>query len=1097
MTHAARQPGLLPTAATRLTPPQPASWTVSRPRLEDLVTDVLSRRLTVVSAGAGFGKTTLLTAWAGRTHTAWYSMAADDRAPTVLVGGVIDALRLRVPGIRADLATALRDIGGPDTDADDLYRARAYATAIADDLAVRLKRDLVLVLDDVDVVGDAPGAVRFIEDLVRQLPATVHAVLAARSEVPFPIERLRGQGQVLELGGQDLALTVDETRGLVGLALQKPDRGLARELQEACGGWPAVTALAAEAMRGLSGAERSAAIGRLQHPGGSLFHYLASEVFDREPQELQRLLAVASLLGRISAPLCEAVGQTGATDAIHSLSRRGVYLQADPSAPGWFTVLPLVREFTLGYRPLPDAEGRAVHRAAASWYAAAGMSEAAVQQAIDAEDPGAVHDLLRASGPQLLGAGRAELVLRATTLHPPDGDKVLEGLMAEAHQLNGDWDAALRHYQRIAGNPPMRARLAWRMGLIHHLRGELARAVESYASAAETDDEPVERALLLAWWASACWLQGDPAATLDLASRALELGRAAGDHRSMAAAHTALAMHAAMTGDRAANDGHYLRALEHAERATDVLQMIRIHSNRGSMLIEEGLYAEAVVELDAAIELAGLGGYAAFRALGLSNRGEARMRLGNLEEALADLQAARELYARMGSSLVAYPLSHLGELHRMRGAGTQALASLTEAMRLVEAAHDVQGIVQTASRMAELLAGDDSLRAEEMADRALAFPDSMDRVMAMLAASTVRVRAGDASAARAFAQQAREMASQRRDRAGVARANEMLAITADGDGASLLDLAAAVWDDIGNPIAAARNRALRAIRYGGPPAAAAAHEAIATLQGLGARGVAREVQELAGQVPSPPAVAIRTLGGFSVSIAGEPVGASAWQSRKARDLLKILVAHRGRPVTREYLMDTLWPEEDPTRLSNRLSVALATVRVILDPERARGAEPFIVAEGQSVRLDLGRVAVDVEQFLSAAADALRLCETSADAAGRALVDAEALYTGDFLEEEPYEEWPIALREEARAAYASVARALAEDASGRGDQEAGVRYYLRLLERDPFDEGAHLGLVRCLISARRHGDARRRYQIYSARMDELGVESAPFPGPAPG
>ena len=129
------------------------------------------------------------------------------------------------------------------------------------------------------------------------------------------------------------------------------------------------------------------------------------------------------------------------------------------------------------------------------------MSEEALQQAIDADDPAVVHDLLHAYGQQLLSAGRAELVLQATTLHPSDGDKALEGMIAEAYQLNGDWDAALRHYQRIAGSPPMRARLAWRMGLIHHLRGELARAVESYASAAETDDEHVERALLLAWWA--------------------------------------------------------------------------------------------------------------------------------------------------------------------------------------------------------------------------------------------------------------------------------------------------------------------------------------------------------------------------------------------------------------------------------------------------------------------------------------------------------------------------------------------------------------------------------------------------------------------
>jgi len=206
-----------------------------------MVEAVQQRRLTVVSAGAGFGKTTLLSSWADHAHAAWYTLTPEDRAATVLVRGIVDALRLRVPGLRTDLATALRDAGGPDTEADDLFRARAYATALADDLAVRLRRDLVLILDDVDAVADAPGAVRFIEDLVRQLPPLAHVVLAARAEVPFPIERLRGQGQVLELAGGELALTPDETRSLVALALPRPDASLARELDAACGGWPAVS----------------------------------------------------------------------------------------------------------------------------------------------------------------------------------------------------------------------------------------------------------------------------------------------------------------------------------------------------------------------------------------------------------------------------------------------------------------------------------------------------------------------------------------------------------------------------------------------------------------------------------------------------------------------------------------------------------------------------------------------------------------------------------------------------------------------------------------------------------------------------------------
>jgi DNA-binding SARP family transcriptional activator len=91
-----------------------------------------------------------------------------------------------------------------------------------------------------------------------------------------------------------------------------------------------------------------------------------------------------------------------------------------------------------------------------------------------------------------------------------------------------------------------------------------------------------------------------------------------------------------------------------------------------------------------------------------------------------------------------------------------------------------------------------------------------------------------------------------------------------------------------------------------------------------------------------------------------------------------------------------------------------------------------------------------------------------------------------------EDWASGLREETRAVYTEVARALAEDASADGHADVATRYHLRVLERDPYDESAHLGLVTALEAAGRHGEARRCFRTYCARMDEIGVESAPFP-----
>ena len=240
-------------------------------------------------------------------------------------------------------------------------------------------------------------------------------------------------------------------------------------------------------------------------------------------------------------------------------------------------------------------------------------------------------------------------------------------------------------------------------------------------------------------------------------------------------------------------------------------------------------------------------------------------------------------------------------------------------------------------------------------------------------------------------------------------------------------------------------------------------------------------------------LALRCLGSFRVFRDGQPVSATAWQSKKARTLLKILVARRGRSTPRALIMELLWPDDDPEKLSNRLSVALATVRTVLDPDKTHLAGHFITADNDAMRLDLDNVAVDVEDFLAGATAALALARQGRrDEAAPGLTVAAARYAGDFLEEDIYEDWSADLREEARALYTEVVRALAEISVEAGHRDAAVVHYLHLLAKDPWDEGAHLGIVHCLQESGRHGEARRHYRGYAAKMAELDLPAAPFP-----
>lgn len=235
---------------------------------------------------------------------------------------------------------------------------------------------------------------------------------------------------------------------------------------------------------------------------------------------------------------------------------------------------------------------------------------------------------------------------------------------------------------------------------------------------------------------------------------------------------------------------------------------------------------------------------------------------------------------------------------------------------------------------------------------------------------------------------------------------------------------------------------------------------------------------------------VATLGRFAVVRRGEPVALAAWQSRKARDLFKLLIARRGRPLTREAAVEALWPQQDSARpgtLGNRLSVALSTIRKVLDPDRAHSPDHYVAADSQSIALRLDHLSVDVVEFLDTARAAIATA-TAEDlkAAQTRLHRARSLYAGDFLEDDPYEDWAVECREEARSAALMVLRLLARAAAEQGSDEMTCEHLGQLLELDPYDEDAWLALVAAQLRLHRHGEARRRYAAYVRRMADLGI-----------
>ncbi|MGH3739143.1 MAG: tetratricopeptide repeat protein, partial [Micromonosporaceae bacterium] len=643
-----------------------SSLVLPRRRLEARLDQALSHRLAVITADAGFGKTTLLTSWASGINAVIHDVTPTDRELSRFVGHVVDALRLRVPDLPYVLSTATEGGHSPDSDAEARGRPDATAEQLGRALEQHLLRDVALVLDNVHLLGDGTSA-RFLAGLVRHAPPLLHVVLSSRTPPPMPADRLRSRGDLVELHGADLDFTRQEVAELLGEVLGSEAAGLAPAVHAATAGWPSAVRLCVEALREVAPADRPRQIASLATRHGRIAR-LAGAVYDHEPEPVKRLLRTIALFDEVTVELLTALGEPAA-EPVASMLRRGLFLEPGTSGPGWYRLHAVTAEAVADSGPLPDTDATELRSAAARWFTANDRPEAALRALVAAERYDEVAGVLRDSGGQLLAHGHGDEVVRAVT-QLPDAlrDRAVERLAGEAYQQRGDWEQALKCYARAAeADGTLDPGLAWRTGLIHYLRGELEAALATYQRGALDPVPNRDSALLLAWTASCHWMRGEPDACGRLAARALREATAVDDPQALAAAHTVLAMLGAYEGDRRGNAAHYLKALQYAERAGDVLQLIRIRCNRGSRRVEEGDYPEALAELDIAIRLADLSGYAAFGALALTNRGEARLGLGRLEEAQQDYEAAVATFEGLGSHLVANARHRLATLQALRG----------------------------------------------------------------------------------------------------------------------------------------------------------------------------------------------------------------------------------------------------------------------------------------------------------------------------------------------------------------------------------------------------------------------------------------------
>ncbi len=342
-------------------------------------------QVTVVSAPAGSGKTLLLRSWISQAaladRAAWVPVERGEQDPQRFWLLVLDQLRRTVPG--SALVRALT--AAPDLD------GWAIVERLLTDLA-DLQQRLWLVIDDLHELG--ADARRQLELLVLRAPAPLRFVLATRRDVRLGLHRLRLEGELTEIRGDDLRFSLPEARALfqtAGVQLSDVALGLLVDRTE---GWVAGLRLAALSLAGHSDPEQFA----VEFSGSerTVSEYLLAEVLDREPAEVRRLLLRTSVLERVNGELADLLtGGTGGERVLQDLAEANAFVLPVDAARTWFRYHQLFTGLLqLELRRSEPEEAAALHELAATWFAQHRSPVEAVRHAQAAEAWGLASRLL-------------------------------------------------------------------------------------------------------------------------------------------------------------------------------------------------------------------------------------------------------------------------------------------------------------------------------------------------------------------------------------------------------------------------------------------------------------------------------------------------------------------------------------------------------------------------------------------------------------------------------------------------------------------------------------------------------------------------------
>jgi len=375
---------------------------VARPRLSERLNAGLHRKLTLVAAPAGFGKTTLLSEWlahCGRP-VAWVSLDVGDNDAPRFLAYIIAALQTVAPQVGAEVMALLQSPQPPLVESLLTLLLNEIATE-SDHSFTDTGPRFILVFDDYHVI-DAKGVDQLLTFLVDHLPPQLHLVIATREDPSLPLARLRARGHLTEVRAADLRFTLAETanllNGVMGLSLTVQD---VAGLEARTEGWIAGLQLAALSLQDCQDVS-----GFIQTFAGDhryILDYLVEEVLQRQPEPVREFLLQTAILERLHGPLCDAVtGQMGGGARLDALQRGNFFVVPLDDRRQWYRYHHLFAEVLAAHLQAEQSDLVAIlHCRASVWYEQHGLVTEAITHALKAENFTHASELLELAIPTM------------------------------------------------------------------------------------------------------------------------------------------------------------------------------------------------------------------------------------------------------------------------------------------------------------------------------------------------------------------------------------------------------------------------------------------------------------------------------------------------------------------------------------------------------------------------------------------------------------------------------------------------------------------------------------------------------------------------